>query len=155
MKNLFTPAVNQQMVDRINSLTPDKKPLWGKMTVAQMLAHCLEPLCVALGEKSFKGGLMAFLFGKIAKKQLVKDEPFKRNLPTTPSFKVKEEKNFSEEKNKLVELVQKFGKNDPEEIAKRPHPFFGKLNAEEWNTLQYKNLDHHLRQFSVLSLLIS
>lgn len=149
MKNLFTPTVNQEIVDRINSLSPDKKPLWGKMTVAQMLAHCLEPLYVALGEKSFKGGLMAFFFGKIAKKQLVKDEPFKRNLPTAPSFKVKEEKNFSEEKNKLVELVQRFGKNDPEEIAKRPHPFFGKLTAEEWNLLQYKHLDHHLRQFGV------
>ena len=39
MKNLFTSTVNQKMVDRINKLTPDTKPLWGKMTVAQMLAH--------------------------------------------------------------------------------------------------------------------
>ncbi|MEP6513238.1 MAG: DUF1569 domain-containing protein [Parafilimonas sp.] len=28
-----------------------------------------------------------------------------------------------------------------------PHPFFGKLKAEEWRTLTYKHLDHHLRQF--------
>ena len=147
MENLFTPLANQQMVDRINALTPDTRALWGKMTVAQMLAHCQEPLYVALGEKHLKGGIMAFLFGKIAKKQLVKDTPFKRNLPTAPGFIVKTEKNFSEEKNKLVDLVQRFGKNDPEEIAKRPHPFFGKLNAEEWNLLQYKHLDHHLRQF--------
>ncbi|MEO5783192.1 MAG: DUF1569 domain-containing protein [Ginsengibacter sp.] len=149
MENLFTAIANQQMVDRINSLTADTKPLWGKMTVAQMLAHCQEPLYVALGEKHLKGGLMAFLFGKIAKKQLVKDTPFKRNLPTASGFIVKTEKNFSEEKNKLVELVKRFGKNDPEEIAKRLHPFFGKLNAEEWNTLQYKHLDHHLKQFGV------
>lgn len=149
MKNLFTPAANQEIVDRINTLTADTKPLWGKMTVAQMLAHSQQPLYVALGEKHLKGGLMAFLFGRIAKKQLVKDEQFKRNLPTAPSFVVKVEKNFTEEKNKLVDLVQRFGKNDPEEIAKRPHPFFGKLNAEEWNTLQYKHLDHHLRQFGV------
>ena len=147
MENLFTPLANQQMVDRINALTPDTRALWGKMTVAQMLAHCQEPIYVALGEKHLKGGIMAFLFGKIAKKQLVKDTPFKRNLPTAPGFIVKTEKNFSEEKNKLVELVQRFGKKDPGEIADKPHPFFGKLNAEEWNLLQYKHLDHHLRQF--------
>ena len=126
MKNLFTAAPNQEMVNRINALTADTKQLWGKMTVSQMLAHCQQPLYVALGEKHLKGGLMAFLFGKIAKKQLVRDTPFKRNLPTAPGFVVKDEKNFIEEKNKLVDLIQRFGKNDPEEIAKRPHPFSSK-----------------------------
>ena len=149
MENLFTVTSNQKMVNRINSLSPDTKALWGKMTVSQMLAHCQEPLYIALGEKHLKGGLIAFLFGKIAKKQMVKDSPFKKNLPTAPGFVVKVEKNFSEEKNKLIQLVQRFGKNDPEEIAKRPHPFFGKLTVEEWNLLQYKHLDHHLRQFGV------
>ncbi len=149
MENLFTVTSNQKMVNRINSLSPDTKALWGRMTVSQMLAHCQEPLYIALGEKHLKGGLIAFLFGKIAKKQMVKDSPFKKNLPTAPGFVVKVEKNFSEEKNKLVQLVQRFGKNDPEEIAKRPHPFFGKLTVEEWNLLQYKHLDHHLRQFGV------
>ncbi len=149
MENLFTPTANLEMVGRIGSLTSDTKPLWGKMRVAQMLAHCQKPLHVALGEKNLKGGLMAFLFGKIAKKQLLKDTPFKKNLPTAPAFIVKSEKNFSEEKNKQADMVQRFGKNDPEEIAKRPHPFFGKLTAEEWNLLQYKHLDHHLRQFGV------
>jgi hypothetical protein len=149
MENLFTLTANQEMVVRIGSLNANTIPHWGKMTVAQMLAHCQVPLCVALGEKNLTGGLIAFLFGKIAKKQLVKNTPFKKNLPTAPAFIIKTEKNFREEKNKLLELVQRFGKNDPEEIAKRPHPFFGKLTAEEWNLLQYKHLDHHLRQFGV------
>ena len=92
---------------------------------------------------------MAFLFGRIAKKQLVKDEPFKRNLPTAPGFVIKGDQNFNEEKTELVNLVQRFGKSNAEEIAERSHPFFGKLTAEEWNTLQYKHLDHHLTQFRV------
>lgn len=149
MESLFTPTVNLEMVDRIDKLTADTKPLWGKMKVAQMLAHSQTPLHVALGEKKIKGGLMAFLFGRIAKKQLVKDEPFKKNLPTAPSFVVKDERNFKEEKSALIDLLKRFGKIDPEEIAKNPHPFFGKLTSEEWNTLQYKHLDHHLRQFGV------
>ena len=35
-------------------------------------------------------------------------------------------RNFEEEKSHLIELVERFGKTDPEEIAKRPHPFFWK-----------------------------
>jgi hypothetical protein len=27
------------------------------------------------------------------------------------------------------------------------HSFFGRLTPEEWATLMYKHLDHHLRQF--------
>ena len=147
MKNLFDPADNRQMIDRINTLSADTKPEWGKMTVSQMLAHSQTPLDVALGEKTFKGGLMALVFGKMAKKQMVSPAPFKRNLPTAKSFIVKGEKNFEEEKQRLTELVHRFGEADKEEIAARPHPFFGKLTPDEWNTLQWKHLDHHLRQF--------
>ena len=147
MKNLFSANDNNEIIERISKLSPGTKPVWGKMRVEQMLAHAQSPLYVALGEKEFKGGLMAFLFGKIAKKQLVKDEPFKKNLPTAPSFVVKDERNFDEEKKHLIDLVQRFGKADPEQIAKKPHPFFGKLTADEWNLLQVKHLDHHLRQF--------
>ncbi len=149
MPNLFTAEDNQTMIARINKLTPDTKPLWGKMTVAQMLAHSQTTIEVALGERALKGGLMAFLFGKMAKKKLVKDEAFKKNLPTAPGFIIKGERNFNEEKEKLIALVQRLGNSDPEEIAKKPHPFFGKLTASEWNILQSKHLDHHLMQFGV------
>lgn len=149
MKNLFNVVDTNEIIERINKLTPDTKPLWGKMRVEQMLAHSQNPLAMALGDTKFKKGLMAFLFGKIGKRQLVKDEPFKKNLPTDPHFVVKTEKIFSEEKDKLTTLIQRFGNADPEEIAKRPHSFFGNLTADEWNMLQWKHLDHHLRQFGV------
>jgi hypothetical protein len=149
MLNLFLPSDNQQIIDRINKLTPDSKAEWGKMNVAQMLAHSQTTLEVALKEKTIKGGLMAFLFGKIAKKKLVSKQPFKKHLPTASSFIVKGDKQFEAEKSKLIDLIKRFGSSDPEEIAKTPHPFFGKLTAEEWNTLQSKHLDHHMRQFGV------
>jgi hypothetical protein len=40
MKNLFQLNYAGEMVDRVNKLTPESKPLWGTMNVAQMLAHC-------------------------------------------------------------------------------------------------------------------
>ena len=40
MKNIFDPTVTDEIITRINQLKPDSQPLWGKMSVAQMLAHC-------------------------------------------------------------------------------------------------------------------
>lgn len=149
MQSLFNSQDSQKVIDRINKLTPDTKGLWGKMTVSQMLAHSQTTLEVALDERKLKGGLMGFLFGKIAKNKLMKEGPFKKNLPTAPSFLVKDERVFENEKSKLISLIQRFSSSNPADIATRPHPFFGKLTEQEWNTLQYKHLDHHLTQFGV------
>jgi hypothetical protein len=147
MKSLFDPPVTEEMVARINSLKPDSKALWGKMSVSQMLAHMQPPLRVALGEETLKKGLMGLLFGRIAKKQLVNENPFKKNLPTAPSFVVKDQRNFEEEKNKVIDLLRRFSRTSRQELDSRVHPFFGKLNADEWNILHWKHIDHHLRQF--------
>lgn len=40
MKNIFNPNDSAEIINRINKLTPQTKANWGKMTVAQMLAHC-------------------------------------------------------------------------------------------------------------------
>lgn len=149
VKSLFDPKENDEIVNRINKVTANKKPLWGKMNAGQMLQHCQIPLKVAFGEMKLKRGLIGFLFGGIAKKQLLKEEPFKPNLPTAPEFIVKNDPAFDEAKTKLIELVKKFSSGGPSKLTQDPHPFFGKLNTEEWDKLQWKHLDHHLRQFGV------
>ena len=40
MKNIFKAADADEVIARINKLTPETKPVWGKMSVDQMLAHC-------------------------------------------------------------------------------------------------------------------
>ena len=40
MKNIFTPEVTTEVIARINKLQPDSKPNWGKMSAAQVMAHC-------------------------------------------------------------------------------------------------------------------
>ena len=37
---MFIRAGKERNVARIHVLTPDSQPLWGNVTVAQMLAHC-------------------------------------------------------------------------------------------------------------------
>jgi len=148
MKSVFNPADNAELIERIDKLTPSSRALWGKMSVSQMLAHCQMIIKVALGELQLKRGLMGFLFGRIALKQIVSDQPLKANLPTFKEAKMSAGKDFDTEKAALKGYVERFTAG-PEVISKDPHPFFGPLTIAEWDILQVKHLDHHLRQFGV------
>ncbi|MEO6632501.1 MAG: DUF1569 domain-containing protein [Mucilaginibacter sp.] len=146
MDSIFNPATVELFIARINKLTPSTPALWGKMNVSQMLAHCQVPIQVAIGDIVTKGGLIALLFGRMAKKKLVNDAPFERNLPTMKEAKIADVRDFEKEKAALIVLVKKF-EAGPGVLIKGRHPFFGPLTIDEWSTLQCKHLDHHLRQF--------
>ncbi len=147
LKNLFDPAVKHEIIVRINNLTPDSKGLWGKMNVGQMLAHVQVPIGVAAGTNKIKRTLFGRIVGPLAKPILYNNKPFKRSLPTDPSFvMIRNEKDFETEKQKLLEMVNNFTEaNTVVEI----HPFFGKLTKEQWSIGTWKHLDHHLQQFGV------
>jgi Protein of unknown function (DUF1569) len=147
VKNLFDPAVKQDIIARINTLTPESKPLWGKMNVAQMLAHLQVPISVADGTQKLKRTFFGRIVGPMVKSILYNDKPFKRSLPTDPSFvMVGNEKNFESEKEKLLLIVNNFSEAS---IVNETHTFFGKLTKEQWSKGTWKHLDHHLQQFGV------
>src|SRR5256885_14958158 len=135
MQDLFLPSTAENIISRIEKLTPATKALWGKMNVAQMLAHLQVPLQVALNEKKLKRSLVGLLFGKVAKKKLIGEKPFARNLSTDRSFVITDPRNFEEEKQKLITLVKKFSNAGREGMSKEPHPFFGKMAPEEWSLI--------------------
>src|SRR5262245_59386048 len=147
MDSLFRPDVNAAFVKRIQSLRPDAKAQWGKMSPAQMLAHCQAAMRVATGDLKLKRSFVGLLFGRLAKKGLTKPEPFKRGLPTAPEFLVRDARDFGAEQARMIELLQRFGRGGPAGLTKEAHPFFGPMKTEEWDLLQRKHLDHHLRQF--------
>jgi len=147
MSDLFDPATRRAMLERLENLAPDAAAKWGKMNVGQMLAHCHAPLEIAVGERTMKRGLIGVLFGGLAKRSLLKPGPFGRDMPTAPDFKVTDEREFAKERLRLVDLIGRFGETGPEAVAARPHPFFGRMTSVQWSALQWKHLDHHLRQF--------
>ena len=50
MKNLFDATVANQVKTRLGKLEPQSERRWGKMTAAQMLAHCSVSMQWAVGE---------------------------------------------------------------------------------------------------------
>jgi hypothetical protein len=146
-EDIFDPIECAALLERLARIRENQKPLWGKMSAAQMFAHCQAPLEVALGDKVLKRGLVGILFGGIARRQLLKPKPFGRNMPTAPEFLVRDWRDAERERVKLIELAQRLSSGGPAVLTTEPHPFFGALTAEEWSRLQWKHLDHHLRQF--------
>jgi len=144
VKNLFEPVVKQDILDRLNKLSPETKAEWGKMNVAQMMAHCQMPMGVGLGVHKIPRSFVGRLFGSLIKPIIYNDKPFKKSLPTDKSFIMADPKDFAKEKEKLSSMIREFKE---ENITDSPHPLFGKLTKEQWSKATWKHLDHHLRQF--------
>jgi len=62
---------------------------------------------------------------------------------------VQDELDLGTERERLRGLIERFTAAGPAGGTMHPHSFFGRLTPEEWATLMYKHLDHHLRQFGV------
>ncbi|MEO6288485.1 MAG: DUF1569 domain-containing protein [Ginsengibacter sp.] len=146
VKNLFDQGVKQDIVDRINKLTPGTQSLWGKMNVEQMLAHAQRPIGVAFGTHQLKGNVLIKVIAPFFKSVLYNEKPYKHGLPTDKSYIVTDQKNFEIERNKLIDMLEQFNE---ENITTNVHPVFGKLTKEQLSKATWKHLDHHLQQFGV------
>jgi hypothetical protein len=149
MKDLFDPKDNQAIIERIGRLQPSAQAQWGRMNVAQMLAHTQVPLRCAFGEVKYKRSLLGMLIGRMALKQLTSGKPWKHDMPTNSGFIVTDEREFEKERKRLVALVERFPSSGHAAITKEAHPFFGKMSPQEWSSLQWNHLNHHLLQFGV------
>lgn len=149
MKNIFNQKDTVEILNRIDKLSPNSRPQWGKMDVAQMLAHCSAFQDIAMGNTSPPRGWLGVLIGTFVKPIFFNDKPPARNMSTIPTILIVEEKEFETEKEKLKQKILKFQNNGPEKCTSHPHSFFGKLTPEQWGKGVYKHLDHHLNQFGV------
>ena len=147
MKNLFDKSTLEEVMVRLSALQPGAQRQWGKMEVAQMLAHCSVTMEVATGQKFPKRLFIGRLLGPIAKPSFLGEKPFSRNSPTDPTFVIREKREFEREKERLTQLVHRFGDGGETGCTTHPHSFFGVLTPGEWSRAMYKHLDHHLRQF--------
>ena len=147
MKNLFDAGVTDEIITRIEKLSPDSTGRWGKMDVAQMLSHCGNALEMAMGMINPPRVLIGKLIGGFFKSSYTNEKPFSKDSPTSEEIIVKGFRDFQKEKVRLHNLIMKFFRGKETGVTTNPHPFFGSLTPEEWSRGMYKHLDHHLRQF--------
>lgn len=147
--NLFDESAYRQIVDRLTQLRSDSPRQWGKMDVAQMLAHCCLAFKVPLSKTQPPAMYPLRLIGWLFRPMLYSDKPWKQGAPTAPSFVIKDQRNFDEEKQRLNGLIDQFYHAGPTVAGRHSHPAFGKFTPEQWGKMMWKHLDHHFRQFNV------
>ncbi|MCD6011262.1 MAG: hypothetical protein K0Q79_1124 [Flavipsychrobacter sp.] len=150
IKNIFDKNVSEEIINRINKLTPQTQPVWGKMNVAQMLAHCCVTYEFIYDTKhKAPGPFQRFLQKAFIKNIVVNEKPYKKNSPTGKAFITVDQKNFDIEKARLIDFIKRTTEKGKEHFEGKESLSFGKLTSQEWNNMFYKHLDHHLSQFGV------
>ena len=149
MKTIFNDDVRRELTGRLNKLTAENRPLWGKMSPAQMVKHCRLWEEMIHGNQSFKGPLIGRLIGRLILKKVLQTPEFRKNSPTIPEMRVTgTDINLNEERRQLITLVNSYPQYTwPDNSF--IHPFFGKMTREQIGILVWLHLDHHLRQFGV------
>ena len=150
MKTLQNEKCRNELIARLDNLTTDSKPTWGKMNVGQMLSHLVQagelPFVTSVPDRS------NFMSRNVIKPLVLSVLPIPKEVKT--SAEMDQQQNgrkpvgFESDKASLVESINKVGtlETDQQCLA---HPFFGKLSVKQWNRLAHKHIDHHLRQFGV------
>ncbi|WP_018629658.1 DUF1569 domain-containing protein [Niabella aurantiaca] len=150
MTDIFSPEGAQYMISRIEQLTPESKPLWGKMSVDQMLAHLCVMYETVYTEKHPKPkGFLKWIMKTFIKKAVVNEVPYKRNIRTAPHFLITGPHDFEKEKERLTGYIRQTEELGEAYFDGKASHSFGDLTKAEWNNLFAKHLDHHLTQFAV------
>jgi hypothetical protein len=147
MNNLYNQADFEEIVKRLDNLQSNAVRQWGKMDVAQMLAHLNAFIETSLGKNPQKRMLIGRILGRFFIKRYVSAKQFSQNAPTGKKYIFTDQQNFEREKFKAIQLIREFYESGSEKCTKLPHPFFGVLTPNEWAIAQWKHFDHHLRQF--------
>lgn len=145
MNTFFDEASRARLSERLQKIDAGTAALWGRMSAAQMLAHCTATLQMPVGDLQVKRSFLC-LIGWIFKGMIHSDKPFSKSSPTAPEFVIRDERDFVAEKKRFLEAFQRLAQG-PTTITCHNHPFFGKMTSHDWGCLVYKHLDHHLRQF--------
>ena len=150
MKTILNTEGANDLSRRVNRLQQSSQPLWGTMTVTEMLHHCNRATQSILEGKAppkqstFKQQVLKFLFLNVIKK-------LPRNATAPKRFNVKLSQlvpgKFENERNEFLNLIERFTKH--EDNITLSHPRFGALKTREWGKFVWMHLDHHLRQFGV------
>jgi len=151
LPDVFTSEVSENLVGRINKLQPASQPQWGKMNVAQMLAHCAVTYELVYEENKHPkpGGFMKFILKTFLKPIVTNEKPYKHNSPTSKTFLITDQKDFETEKARLSAFIRKTQALGGVHFDQKASHSFGVMNKTEWNNMFYKHLDHHLTQFGV------
>ncbi|MBP6004619.1 MAG: DUF1569 domain-containing protein [Pyrinomonadaceae bacterium] len=150
MKTIRNESDRRRMIERVNKLSGDESPLWGKMTVNQMVSHLVQG-----GELPFEASLpdkSTLLSRTIIKPLILYVMPMPKEVKVSADFDQqangRRPEEFEADRERLISSINKLGEL-PADHKCQYHPMFGAMSAKEWALIVHKHVDHHLKQFGV------
>lgn len=147
MKTIFDDAQRGALRERVQRVTADSRPLWGKMNVEMMLAHLVESLRMAAGEIHPRPKNLPIRHPPL-RQLAVYWLPWPKGSPTAPELLPADRRALDDSRRELLRLIDDVGARGNQQIWPS-HPAFGNLGRRGWGALGWRHLGHHLRQFGV------
>jgi uncharacterized protein DUF1569 len=145
MPSLRDEAVRKQIVTRLQRLTPTTKPEWGRLDAPRLLCHLSDTFAMSLGEVAVPSMNRKACQHFPLKHLILYVLPFPKGVPTPPELLATAPGNFDADRQRVLEQIKRLAAAPNGEGP--AHPFFGPLTNDEWNALQWKHIEHHLKQF--------
>lgn len=146
-RSLRDPAGRSAIVARLANLTPQNQRHWGKMEFVQLLPHLGDGLRLAMEELKREGkskrGLGALLFRSLAIHRMPWPEG---KIAAPPGTFSTQSQGLDQDRKTVIGLIECFATCPPDQLGQE-HPAFGRMRCKDWDVLQYRHFDHHLRQF--------
>ncbi len=150
LPSVFDASTTELIRHRLDKLSADTIPLWGKMNAAQMLGHLNIGYDIASGKIPTKyNWFMKLMLGWFVKPMVIGDKPYTKNSQTAPVFIVSDERNFEAEKAIFLANVERMQQEGAAAYEGKVSNSFGKMTSNEWSRQFYKHTEHHFSQFGI------
>jgi hypothetical protein len=145
MPSLRDDTARRQLGARLQKLTPETGARWGRLDAPRVLCHLGDTLAVAVGEAAAAPLNRKLLHHFPVKHLIMYVLPFPKGAPTSPDLLSSTPGDFDGDRRRVLDLM---GRLAAAPSGKGPdNPIFGPMTNDEWNALQWKHIDHHLKQF--------
>ena len=137
------------ILDRLAALTPQHARRWGRMDPEQLLPHLATGVRLALGEWNAEGSPPGRIRGALLRFFAIHHLPWPEGkIQSPPGAFSTPSAGWQRDKEIVLELIERFATTPPEKLG-MIHSSFGRMTPRDWDVLQYRHFDHHLRQFGV------
>lgn len=151
MKTFLDSDNRQEILSRLQKLTPTSERRWGTMTPHQMVCHLADSTRVALGLLPVRSLSNILTRSRLFRIMAFNPLPWPHGLKTAPEIDQTVGGTppavFEADLRELMRLLDAFiadtRTNWPD------HPIMGSFSRKDWGKQMYRHCDHHLKQFGV------
>ena len=152
---MWFPRINPQtapiMLERVNRLTDESTPRWGKFAPGAMLNHLRRALAASLGVTKFDDMSTWYLRNIMQPRVMwgLKRIP-RAKIELPPHFLDLRARKVEGERGRFLMQLDDFLKACEQDPARREmHPYFGPMTLRDWERWHWLHFHHHFTQFGI------